>query len=143
MRNVRLVALVLAIAGAMAIGLAFQQDGTHAQSPAGSISADSLREWLPCISSDSLEGRNTLSEGLGLAGAYIADRLKEAGVGPGGDDGTYFQRVAVQTVRSTSRSSVTVEVNGQTRIFRDGEEISFSEQVGAKRTLTFDEVEFV
>jgi hypothetical protein len=145
MTNRRLVALYLTIVCAIAIGIAAQQAGTFAQGPGGdsAITADLLREWLTYISSDELEGRNTFSEGLGLAGAYIAERLQEAGVKPGGDGGTYFQRVRVSTVRTTSRSAVTVEVNGQTRTFRDGEGVSFPEDVGLNRTLTLDDVEFV
>src|SRR5881397_232305 len=59
------------------------------------ITPQSLRTWLTYLASDELEGRATFSEGLALAGAYIADQLKEAGVKPGGDHGTYFQRVEV------------------------------------------------
>jgi hypothetical protein len=49
---------------------------------------------LTYLASDELEGRATFTEGLGLAAAYIADQLKEAGVNPGGDHGTYFQNVS-------------------------------------------------
>lgn len=52
-----------------------------------------LREHLSYIASDALEGRATYSEGLGLAAGYIAQHLKQWGVQPGGDNGTYFQRV--------------------------------------------------
>ena len=44
------------------------------------ITPESLRTWLTYLASDELEGRATFSESLGLAGAYIADQLKEAGV---------------------------------------------------------------
>ena len=84
------------------------------------LAPDALREWLTYLSSDELEGRATFSEGLGLAAAYISDRLKEAGVKPGGDRGSYFQRVSVLGVQSTNQSTLTVEVNGQTRVFSDG-----------------------
>src|SRR5438132_2401649 len=85
-----------------------------------SITPESLRTWLTYLASDDLEGRATFSEGLGLAAAYIADQLKEAGVKPGGDHGSYFQRVEVLGVKSTNRSTVTVDVNGQKRTFKEG-----------------------
>ena len=85
-----------------------------------SITPESLKIWLTYLSSDELEGRATFSEGLGLAAAYIADQLKQAGVKPGGDHGSYFQRVEVMGIKSTNHSSVTVEVNGQRRTFKDG-----------------------
>ena len=108
-----------------------------------SITPESLKVWLTYLSSDELEGRATFSEGLGLAAAYIADQLKQAGVKPGGDHGTYFQRVEVMGIKSTNHSSVTVEVNGQRRTFNDGEGIRFPSNVGGKRTVTVSQVEFV
>jgi hypothetical protein len=107
------------------------------------ITAESLRIWLTYLASDDLEGRATFSEGLGLAAAYIAEQLKEAGVKPGGDRGTYFQHVEVRGVKSTNRSKITVEVNGHKRTFNNGEGVRFPANVGGKRTVTFNEVEFV
>jgi hypothetical protein len=108
-----------------------------------SITPESLKVWLTYLSSDELEGRATFSEGLGLAAAYIADQLKQAGVKPGGDHGSYFQRVEVTGIKSTNHSSVTVEVNGQKRTFMNGEGIRFPSNVGGKRTVTISQVEFV
>jgi hypothetical protein len=106
------------------------------------ITPNLLRGWLTYLASDELEGRATFSEGLGLAAAYIADQMKQAGVKPGGQNGTYFQRVSVLGVRSTNRSTLTVQVNGQSRTFQDGEGITFPRNVGGKRTLTLNDVEF-
>src|SRR5262245_12797192 len=117
-----------------AAGLAAQQS---------QLSAGLLQQWLSYLSSDELEGRNTFSEGLGLAAAYIADQLKEGGVKPGGDRGSYLQRVAVLGVRTVNRSSVTVEVNGMTRTFRSGDGVTFRPNVGGKQTLTLNDVVFV
>jgi Peptidase family M28 len=107
------------------------------------LSPDLLRQWLGYISSDDLEGRSTFSEGLGLAAAYIADQLKDAGVKPGGDHGSYFQRVRVLGVRAVNRSTVTVDVNGMTRTFQTGNGVTFRPNVGGKQTLTLKDVVFV
>ena len=115
--------------------------GLFAQQSA--LSPDQLRQWLSYISSDDLEGRSTFSEGLGLAAAYIADQLKDAGVKPGGDHGSYFQRVPVLGVRAVNRSSVTVDVNGMTRTFHTGNGVTFRPNVGGKQTLTLKDVVFV
>ncbi|PYR71839.1 MAG: hypothetical protein DMF86_25100, partial [Acidobacteria bacterium] len=50
----------------------------------GSITPEELKEWLSYIASDELEGRQVYTEGLGLAGAYIADHLKDWGLKPSG-----------------------------------------------------------
>jgi hypothetical protein len=107
------------------------------------IKAADLREWLTYLASDELEGRNTFSEGLGLAAAYIAGQLKTWGVKPGGDNGSYFQRVRVLGVKSTNRSTIIVEANGQRRVFSNGQGISLPPNVGEGRTFTSDQVELV
>jgi hypothetical protein len=115
-----------------------------AQSPEkkGAIQASSLKEWLTYIASDELQGRQVYTEGLGLAAAYIADHLREWGVKPVADDGSYFQTVKVVGVKTASASSVTVDVNGQTRTFKDGEGITFARNAGAKQTITGNDVVF-
>ena len=107
------------------------------------IKTDEMREWLTYLSSDELEGRRTFSEGLGLAAAYIATQLKSWGVRPGGDQGSYFQRVRVLGVKSDNHSTITVSTKGQSRTFKDGDGVLFARNVGAKRRLTSDQIEFV
>lgn len=109
----------------------------------GQVAVDDLKTWLTYLSSDELEGRATFSEGLGIAAAYIAEQLRTMGVKPGGDNGSYFQRVKVLGVKSTNRSTLTVEVNGESRTFKDGAGIIFPKNVGGKRSLTIDQVEFL
>src|SRR5512143_3651099 len=107
------------------------------------ITQEDLKEWLTYLASDELEGRNTYTEGLGLAAAYIAEHLRSWGVKPGGPNGSYLQRVAVLGVKSDNSSTVTVEANGQTRTFKNKEGVTFPANVGANRTLTSDQIEFV
>ena len=107
------------------------------------IKAEELKTWLTYLASDEFEGRATYTEGLGLAAAYIAGQLKSWGVKPGGPNGSYYQRVAVLGIKTNNRSTVTVEANGQTRTFNHKAGISFPANVGGKRTVTANEVEFV
>src|SRR5215468_2820802 len=107
------------------------------------VQADDLEKWLSYLASDELEGRDTFSEGLGLSAAYLAEQLRSWGVKPGGDNGSYFQRVRVLGVKSANRSTLAVEVNGQTRVFKDGEGVTFPKNVGGKRSFTVDQVEFL
>jgi hypothetical protein len=116
---------------------------TAAGGGAGAIAKDDLKEWLSYIASDELEGRALYSSGLGLAAAYIQDHLRLWGAKPAGDNGvSYLQTVRVLGVRATGRSSVTMEINGQTRTFAEGAGITFPKNVGGKRRLTLDHVEF-
>ena len=113
--------------------------------PAGNglVQQSDLREWLGYVASDELQGRQVFTEGLGLAAGYIADHLAAWNVKPAGEDGTYFQTVKVVGVRSTSKASVTVEVNGETRMFKDGEGILFPKRMGGRQTISSDKIQFV
>jgi hypothetical protein len=108
----------------------------------GQFSPDEMKQWLTYIASDALQGRQVLTEGFGLAGAYVADHLKSWGVAPGGDGGTYFQTVPIYGMRTRSNSHVAVTVSGETRIFKDGEGVTFARNQGGKQTISAD-VEFV
>jgi hypothetical protein len=127
----------------MAVGLGAQKSAVPARGGPNSIEPAEFQEWLSYVASDELQGRQVFTEGLGLAAAYVADHLKEWGVTPGGEDGTYFQTVKVLGVRTTSNASVTVEVNGQTRTFKDGEAVTFPRNMGGKQTVTGDQIQFV
>jgi hypothetical protein len=61
----------------------------------GRITANSLRGHVSFLASDLLEGRDTPSRGLDIAGEYIASQFRRLGLEPAGDDG-YFQSVVVK-----------------------------------------------
>jgi hypothetical protein len=107
-----------------------------------SINADDLKEWLTYIASDDLQGRATYSAGLDLAATYISDHLRAWGLKPAGDNHSFLQTVRVLGVKTTSRSSVTVTVAGQTRTYQDGAGITFPKNSGVSRTFTLRRVEF-
>ena len=82
------------------------------------------------LASDALQGRQIYTEGYGLAAAYVADHLRQWGVKPMGDDGTYFQTVKNRGYRVTRNSSVTVEVGGQSQTFKHGDHVTFPIELG-------------
>lgn len=133
--------LLAALVAAAALGGALS---AQAPPPGGlrSIDAPALREWLGYIASDELGGRETYSEGLGLAASYIAEQLEKWGVKPAAADGSYFQTVKIVSVKNGGRSAVTVRANGQTRTFMDGQGISLPRNVGIARTLRADDILF-
>jgi hypothetical protein len=109
----------------------------------GSINRNELREWLSYIASDELGGRALHSTGLGLAAAYIANHLRQWGAEPAGDGGSsYLQTVPIHGVKTTNRSTITVQVGGRTRTFVDGDGVSFPRFVGGKRQVLVERVEF-
>jgi hypothetical protein len=82
-----------------------------------------MKDYLAFIASDELEGRDTPSLGLDAAAKYISTHLARWGVKPAGDDGTYFQRIALRRTK--------VDAAG-TRAEVDGQSFSFSEDLLAQ-----------
>jgi hypothetical protein len=139
------IALAVTVTGVMlayGTSLASPQDegkGKKAPAPpagAAAFEEADLRRWLSYLASDELQGRQVYTEGIGLAGAYIARNLEQFGVAPAGDRGTYFQTVRVLGVRTRSRSTVTVTVNGQSRTFQDGSGVTFARNQGGRQTVS-------
>ena len=67
-----------------------------------------------------------------MAATYIADHLRTWGVKPGGDQGSYLQAVKILGVHATNRSTLTVEVNGQTRASRTARASTFPRTSAAR-----------
>jgi hypothetical protein len=116
--------------------------GVGAAGGVDSIRVPDIKAWLTYIASDELQGRATYSTGIGLAASYISDHLREWGLKPAGDKGSYLQTVYVRGVRTTSRSNVTVRVGSESRTFRDGDGVTFPRNMGGKQRLVVDRVAF-
>jgi hypothetical protein len=136
--------MALAVAAFLAVAPPQATRAALAASSGGPASFDpaDLREWLSYIASDDLQGRAVFSTGLGLAASYIQQHLREWGVKPAGDNGSYLQTVKVLGVKAARHSTVTVTVAGERRTFTDGDAVRFQRNTGGRQSLTLDRVEF-
>jgi len=77
--------------------------------PSSTIDADTNSWWATTteLSSDAMEGRDTGSPGYARAAAIVAERLAAAGLQPLGDNGTWFQDVAMEETAIT-QATITV-----------------------------------
>jgi Zn-dependent M28 family amino/carboxypeptidase len=100
------------------------------------IDADSALARVAFLASDELLGRDTPSPGLEQAAMYIADRFREWGVEPAGEDG-YFQRWPYRSIRF-DREELQVELHGPAgaRPLRFGQDYFLA--AGPGRTLSGD-----
>jgi hypothetical protein len=87
---------------------------------ADQITAAQLKDYLHFVASDEMEGRDTPSRGLDLTAKFIALNLSRWGLKPAGDNGTYFQRIAMQRIK-LDVANTRAEVNGQA--FSFGEDL--------------------
>ncbi|HKB16415.1 MAG TPA: PA domain-containing protein, partial [Planctomycetota bacterium] len=83
------------LAGLLVLPLLAGRSGTFAEG-LDTITPKECEAHVKVLASEEFAGRDTPSEGLERAGAYIAERLKEFGLEPGGDAEGYFQSFDVQ-----------------------------------------------
>jgi hypothetical protein len=94
--------------------------GAAAAAPAD-IPPAALMEHIKFLSSDELKGRGDGSPELERAAEYIADRFRAAGLQPGGDGGTWFQRFdLVAGLKVGQRNELSVSHGGRTLRFTLG-----------------------
>jgi Zn-dependent M28 family amino/carboxypeptidase len=77
------------------------------------ITGDDLAWRIQTLASDEFEGRAPSTPGGIAASQWIADEMARAGMEPGGEDGSWFQRVPlVEATLQTDASSFEITVNG-------------------------------
>src|SRR5215475_7216036 len=64
-----------------------------------------IRAHVKALSSDAMEGRGMGQKGGDLAADYIATELKQYGLKPAGEEGTYFQKVPMVGVKTLPETS--------------------------------------
>src|SRR5690349_18601434 len=77
------------------------------------VSGEKIRAHVKYLSSDELQGRGVGTTGGKLATNYIAAQLEAEGVKPGGEDGSYFQRVPLVGTETQPGASLTVTGSSQ------------------------------
>jgi len=89
-----------------------------AQQNSSSTHFDGKSWWayVKFLADDSLEGRNTGSEGLRKAQAYAVEQLQKAGFEPAGTDGFYQPIRFTQFQVDESKSSLALVANGQSQL---------------------------
>src|SRR6266498_4904248 len=107
MRKLKLYSLIIFLALSLALPTAFAQRkvakpkatsaaATIAARGVDTISATQLKNYLSFIASDEMEGRDTPSRGLDTTAKFLATNLSHWGFKPAGDDGSYFQKIALR-----------------------------------------------
>ena len=71
-----------------------------------------MRDYLYFIASDEMEGRDTPSRGLDTTAKFLALNLSRWGFKPAGDNGTYFQKIALRRETADTRQSF-IEIKGE------------------------------
>src|SRR5688500_7384474 len=114
-----LLALVLALtfifpsfAAAQTTAVTATKANSPARRAAENITAAQMRDYLYFIASDEMEGRDTPSRGLDLTAKFIAMQLSRWGFKPAGDNGTFFQKIALSR-NQIDPAAAQLEINNQ------------------------------
>jgi len=83
------------------------------------ITASMLKDYLYFIASDEMEGRDTPSRGLNTTAKFLGMMLSRWGYKPMGDDGTYYQHIALRKTTSVPADSH-CDINGRNFNFGEG-----------------------
>ncbi len=87
---------------------------TYAQTLSPAITEDELRAHVRYLASDELEGRGSGTEGNEKAATFIADKFREYGLLPGGDNGTFRQTFDfVSALKLGNNNSLSFIVEGK------------------------------
>jgi len=118
MRKFLLLVLPVAVAVGVVLDARAQQTfvaqgGSPAVSPASYFDGNSWWAHVKFLADDSLEGRNTGSEGLKKAQAYAVEQLQKAGLEPAGVNGFYQPVRFTQFQVDESKSSLALVMKGQ------------------------------
>ncbi|MBK9214011.1 MAG: M28 family peptidase [Chloracidobacterium sp.] len=76
------------------------------------VTAKQISEYLHFVASDEMEGRDTPSRGLDLTAKFIAMNLSRWGFKPAGDNGTFFQKIALRS-EVVDPAANTLSIGGQ------------------------------
>src|SRR5258708_28730452 len=112
---------ILTIGLFVALGVATAQ-----QAGVSHFDGNSWWSHVKYLADDSLEGRDTGSEGLRKAQAYAVEQFKKAGLEPAGSDGFYQPVSFMQYELDESKSSLALVANGETKPLSFADEAFFS-----------------
>lgn len=117
-----LLALFLALTFVIAPYQLAAQTATKKNSPAmkaaQAITAKQMSDYLYFIASDAMEGRDTPSRGLDVTAEFIKMNLSRWGFKPAGDNGTFFQKIAIRR-ESIDPAAMKLSIDGKDFVFGD------------------------
>ena len=113
MKSVGLSAYAHTAAIALALCTLSCADGPASSLGESSLSGGRISAHVKFLSNDALGGRGPATQGETLATEYIATQFALAGLKPGGDDGSYFQKVPLVGVQSLPETDLSWEGEGK------------------------------
>lgn len=93
---------------------------------AGPINPERIKADVRTLSSDAFAGRGPGEKGEAATIAYLAEQMAAAGLGPGGEDGGWFQRVPLVRLDTAPGGAATIRAGEQATVLRDGPDLDIN-----------------
>jgi Zn-dependent M28 family amino/carboxypeptidase len=123
-KNSLVVLSVVVVASSM-VGLALAQQAA----PQSHFDGKTWWDYVKVLAHDNMEGRETGSEGLKRAEAYVVEQLKKDGVEPAGSDG-FYQPVKFEVRQIVEKeSTIALSRDGKPEPLKLGEDAFFNTRV--------------
>ena len=115
--------------------IAVAASGGHpaAEAAANQITDEYMREIIAEISSDAYEGRGPASAGDEKARVYLAKRMQELGLEPGGDDGSFQQVFDLVGVTSNQPETWTFESDSKSLALKQWDQFLINSGIQASK----------
>jgi hypothetical protein len=95
-------------------------------SGAATITSEDFHDRISFLASDALQGRDTPSEGLNAAAAYLVSEYERLGLEPGGEDGFYQWYPFPELALDTASAHFGTIAGGENRMLRYGTDFFLS-----------------
>src|SRR5437899_2670552 len=101
----------------------------RAQAPAQHFDGKTWWSYVSALAADNMEGRETGSEGLRKAQAWMVEQLKLSGIGPAGSNGYYQPVPFIERTMVEKGSTLALVRGGKSEPLTLGEEAFFGTRV--------------
>jgi len=99
------------------------------------IIGERLRAHIAYLSDDLFEGRGTGTRGMSLASKYMATQFRLLGIKPGGENGTYYQRVVLSKLKISGESKFSIISKTGSMELNLGTDVAFIQDYIGQRIL--------
>lgn len=77
------------------------------------VDGERMKGYIEYLSTDEMEGRQTMTEGYRISADWVASKFKEWGLEPAGENGTYFQKVPISRGLTWNTGVPELSINGK------------------------------
>ncbi len=106
------------------------------------VEPTAIKEHIRYLADDKLKGRMPGTEGYQMAVDYVIDKYKNAGVQPGGENGTYLQKVRIRKAFTGADALLVATINNKPQELVHGKDFAIypsaeQQQVSVEAPLVF------